>query len=162
MGINRVLVIAVVIVLAAGSRARGENIIPDELKTLLEKADKFELISLSPEYLKEKPVDGFHGWKVLGRTTVKDADARKTLLAAFEKGVAENKGEVARCFDPRHGIRATHGDKTVDLVICFECYQVKVFAGDDLKTDFLVTRSPQPAFDKVLTDAKVPLPPGRK
>jgi hypothetical protein len=150
--------------LAAGSLATAaeKNKIPDDIQSILEKADKFELISLDPEYQKEKPADGFHGWKVLGRTTVKEADVRKTLLAAFEKGVEENKGEVARCFDPRHGIRATRGDKTVDLVICFECYQVKAFAGEGDLKGFLVTGSPQPAFDKVLTDAKVPLPKQRK
>jgi hypothetical protein len=39
---------------------------------------------------------------------------------------------------------------------------VKVFAGDRAH-DFLTTRSPQPAFDQVLKDAKVPLPePARK
>jgi hypothetical protein len=161
MFIARVLVLAFLIPLAAGSRAKAENKIPDDIQTILEKADKFELISLDPEHLKDKPADGFHGWKVLGRTTVKDADVRKTLLAAFEKGVEENKGEVARCFDPRHGIRATYGDKTVELVICFECFQVKAFGDGDLK-GFLVTGSPQPAFDKVLTDAKVPLPKQRK
>ncbi|HKA06571.1 MAG TPA: hypothetical protein VKD71_04890 [Gemmataceae bacterium] len=158
----RVLVLASFVALAAGSHANAENKISDDLKTILEKADKFELLSLNPEYLKEKPADGFHGWGVLGRTTVKDADVQKTLLAALEKGVEENKGEVARCFNPRHGIRVTHGDKTADFVICFECYQVKAFVGEEGKKDFLVTRSPQPAFDKVLTDAKVPLPPARK
>jgi len=160
----RVLVIAMLAPLAAGALASAaeKNQIPDDLKTILEKADKFELLSLEPEHLKEKPADGFHGWKVLGRTTVKDAETRKTLLAAFEKGVEENKGEVARCFDPRHGIRATHGDKTVELVICFECYQVKAFAGEGALKGFLVTGSPQPAFDKVLTDAKVPLAKKRK
>src|SRR5262245_63891052 len=98
MSIKRVFVIAVVVMLAAGTRARAENKVPDDLKTVLEKADKFELFSLDPAPSKEKPADAFHGWKVLGQTTVKDAEARKTLLAAFEKGVAENKGEVARCF----------------------------------------------------------------
>jgi hypothetical protein len=162
MRFHRAIVVAMLAPFATGTLAGAENKIPDDVKTILEKADKFELLSLDPEYLKEKPADGFHGWKVLGRTTVKDADARKTLLAAFEKGVEENKGEVARCFDPRHGIRATRGDKTVDLVICFECYQVKVFAGEGERKDFLVTGSPQPTFDKVLTDAKVPLPKKRK
>jgi hypothetical protein len=159
------VVLALVVLFAAGRAARAEdkgNKIPDDLRALLEKADQFELLSLSPEEPKEKPKDGFHGWRVLGQTTVKDAETRNKLLAALEKGVAENKGEVARCFNPRHGIRVTHDGKTADLVICFECLQVKAFAGDR-GHDFLVTRSPQPTFDAVLKEAKVPLPePARK
>ena len=158
MCFHRAMIVGLLVPLAASPVAGAENKIPDDLKTMLEKADKFELLSLNPEHLKEKPADGFHGWAVLGRTTVKDADVRKTLLEAFEKGVKENEGIVARCFNPRHGIRVTHDGKTADFVICFECYQVKAFVGDRDAKDFLVTGSPQPAFDKVLTDAKVPLP----
>ena len=39
--------------------ADKENKIPDELQAILEKAEKFDLLSLSPEYLQEKPKDGF-------------------------------------------------------------------------------------------------------
>ena len=149
-------------VFPAAWAADKENKIPDDLRAALEKADQFELLSLSPDEPKEKPKDGFHGWQVLGKTTVQDAETRKRLLAALEKGVADNKGVVARCFNPRHGIRVTHEGKTADFVICFECFQVKAFAGDK-PASFLVTDSPQPAFDQVLKDAKVPLPaPARK
>src|SRR5262249_35300364 len=122
---------------------------------------EWELYSLDPSRLTEPPKDGFHGWKVLGKTTVKDADTRKTLLAALEKGAKDNDGKVAGCFNPRHGIRVKAGDKTIDLVICFECFSASVFTGDEKSGSFLTTGSPQPALDKVLTDAKVPLPKGR-
>jgi hypothetical protein len=149
-------------VFPAGWANDKENKIPDDLRAMLEKADQLELLSLDPDETKEKPKDAFHGWRVLGQTTVKDAETRKKLVAALQKGVAENDGTVARCFNPRHGIRVTRDGKTADFVICFECYQVKAFAGDK-PHQFLVTRSPQPAFDQVLMDAKVPLPePARK
>ena len=153
-----VLTLLALFALSPAARAEDkENKIPDDLQALLEKADQFELLSLSPEEPKEKPKDGFHGWQVLGKTSVKDAETRKKLVAALQKGVAENDGTVARCFNPRHGIRVTQDGKTADFVICFECYQVKAFAADK-PASFLVTRSPQPAFDAVLTEAKVPLP----
>ena len=148
---------AVCVLAVAVGRSHGDEI-PADAKTALEKATEWELYSLDPEHQKDPPKDGFHGWKVLGKTTVKDADTRKTLLAALDKGAKDNDGTVARCFDPRHGIRVKAGDQTIDLVICFECYQVKTFMGDKLGRGFLTTRSPQPALDKVLTDAKVPLP----
>jgi hypothetical protein len=140
----------------AGSAPAGE--FPADIKTALEKADTWELYSLDPQFHKDPPKEAFHGFGVLGKTTVKDAAARKKMLAAMEKGAKDNGGEVAACFNPRHGIRIKSGDKTLDLVICFECAQVKDFTGDKEGHGYLTTRSPQPTLDKVLTDAKVPLP----
>ena len=48
----------------------------------------------------------------------------------FKKGAAEQDQNVkAGCFRPRHGIRVTLDGKTSDFVICFECWQVKVYEG---------------------------------
>jgi hypothetical protein len=134
-----------------------DNKIPDEARAILEKAEQIELLSLDPARSEEKPKDDFHGWKVLGKAVVKDAEVRKKLVAAFKKGVEENKGEVADCFNPRHGIRATHDGKTADFVICFECFQSRVYVGDKKLDGFLNTDSPEAVFDKVLKDEKVPL-----
>jgi hypothetical protein len=119
-------------------------------------ATEIELYSLDPSVRGQQ--DGFHGWKILGKTTIKEAATRKALADAFKKGVAENKGEVAACFNPRHGIRVKHDGKTVDLVICFQCYSFQHFVDDKQGKGGLVTASPQPVFNKVLTNAKVPLP----
>jgi hypothetical protein len=142
---------------AATSAAERVNKIPDDLRTILEKADQLELLSLSPDHNQRKPKGGFHSWKILGRTTVKDAETRKKLVASFKKGVEENKGKFAKCFNPRHGIRVTHDGKTADFIICFECSQVWVFVGDKREKDILITRSPESAFDRVLKEANVPL-----
>jgi hypothetical protein len=144
--------------LACGLAVSAPDAIPEGPRGALEKAGQIELYSLDPDRGEEKPKDGFHGWKVLGQTTVKNADTLKALVAAFKKGVAENDGIVAGCFNPRHGIRVTHDGKTFDFVICFECYQVEVYIDGKKVKGFLVTRSPQKAFDKVLKDAGVPLP----
>jgi hypothetical protein len=146
----------IVLLPAAASRAADA----ETPVTYLEKAGEIELYSLDPSERGVK--DGFHGWKVLGKTTVKDAETVKKLAAAFKKGVEENKGIAAACFNPRHGIRLTHDGKTVDLVICFECYSVQEFVADKQGKGCLVTRSPQPAFDKVLKDAGVALPNSEK
>ena len=105
--------------------AKIYNKIPDDLQTMLEKAEQFELLSISPYPPKEKPADAFHGWEVLGKTTVKDAEVRKKLVAAFKKGVEANAGITADCFSPRHGIRVTRDGKTADFVICFECRRLR-------------------------------------
>jgi hypothetical protein len=116
------------------------------------------LYSLDPDPGKNPAENGFHGWKVLGKTAVKDADVRQKLVAALEKAAADNDGMAAGCFNPRHGIRVTHGDKTLDFVICFQCFQVEVYAGDQRAKGFLITDAPKTVFNKVLEEAKVPLP----
>jgi hypothetical protein len=145
------------------SARAADNKLPAAAQAILDKAEQFELLSLNPTPLDKDAVkkekDAFRGYKVLGRTTVKDADTRKALLAALGKGIAEAPDRAAFCFSPRHGIRATHDGKTVDLVICFECFATLVYAGDKGDQGPRVTGAPQEAFDKVLTAAKVPLPP---
>ena len=127
----------------------------ERLAAVVEKAADFDLYSLEPGVEDEK--DGFHGYKVLGKVAVKDDATRKALAAAFRKAVEEKGLAPARCFIPRHGIRVQQDGNTVDLVICFECFQVKDFVGDRKGTGCLIGRSAQPAFDKVLKDAGVPL-----
>lgn len=46
-----------------------------EVQAILEKADSFELISIQP-HDHENATDTFRGWKVLGRTTVREANAK--------------------------------------------------------------------------------------
>ena len=142
-----------------------ENRLSAEAKAVLDKAEQFELLSLDPAVEGVKGKEGFHGWKILGKTAVKDATIRKQIVTALDKGIAESDGNGAKCFDPRHGIRAQRDGKTVDLVICFECGWVYVFHGDKEERQgvAVTTGKPQAVFDKVLKDADVPLPkPAKK
>jgi hypothetical protein len=142
----------------AGVAADEKNKLPNEARAILERAEQFELLSLEPKKDDKAPKDAFHGWKVLGRTAVKDAESRKKLVAALLKGVEDaSEKDAARCFIPRHGIRATHAGKTADFVICFECSYVEVLVGGKKLEGAFVKPSPQPTFDKVLRDAKIPL-----
>jgi hypothetical protein len=139
------------------------NRIPDVVERQLDKADGFELYSLEPGQQLDKdgkviePKDGFHGYRVLGKTEVK-LDDRKKLADALRLGVEDNSGAVAGCFIPRHGVRLTDDKKTVELVICFQCLSVQVFVDGKKSDGFLVTHEPQAAFDAVLKAAGVKLP----
>ncbi len=136
----------------------SNNRVPKAAKAALQEGDRVELFSLDPPRLEEKPPDHFHGWRVLGKTLIKDAAVRKTLVGAFLQGVEDSDGAVAGCFNPRHGIRVAHKGRITDFVICFECLSVKVHTGDEKEGGFLIADSPQGAFNKILADAKVPLP----
>jgi hypothetical protein len=105
----------------------------------------------------DPPPDHFHGWRVLGRTTITDQATQRKLNEALRAGARENSGAAAACFNPRHGVHVTRADKTYDLVICFECLQVQAFEAGQRTEGFLVSESPQPVFDEVLRAAGVPL-----
>ena len=152
------LSIPVALVVGLSAQVAGqENKIPDRAREILEKASQFELLSIGHGLSQKKPAEDFHEWPVIGKTTVEDSNTRNRLVAALEKAVEENKGDSMKCFNPRHGIRATHDGKTADFLICFECFQVMVYVAGEKEQRFLITASPAPVFNQTLQHAKVPL-----
>lgn len=151
--------LAALLCLALGTTTTSGNDLPKTVREAFEKAGEFELYSLDPDRGEgdQKGPDAFHGWAVLGKTTVK-GDRVAVVRDAVEKGRKESDGSVAGCFLPRHGLRFTHEKKTYDLVLCFECLSVQVFEGDTALRGFLTSSSPLKTLNKVLSDAKVPLP----
>lgn len=140
--------------------ARADKI-PDAVKAVLDKATEIELYSLDWRKPEEKPKEDFQGYVILGKTTVKDEETRKKIVAALAKGAEESKGTVL-CFMPRHGLRAVHDGKKIDLVICVACLQTRVYIDDKKDEGYLTSASPKSMLDKILEDAKVPLAPKKK
>ena len=137
----------------------SSNEVPPFVLQTLQGSGTYELLSLDPNGLGKDQMspDAFHGFRVLGRTTVTDKETRQALNDALQLGAKENQGAVAACFNPRHGLHVISRGQVVDLVICFECAQVQAYNGGGERNNFLVAASPQPVFDEVLTAAKVPL-----
>jgi hypothetical protein len=133
--------------------------LPAEAATVLDKADEITLYSLNPDKKAKKEGEGLRGWEVLGQTTLTGED-KKAIVKALNKAIAASDGSVAGCFNPRHGIKATHGGKTVELVICFECLSISGWT-DGEKFSVLTSRQAEEAFNKILTDKGVKLPKGR-
>jgi hypothetical protein len=138
------------------------NRLPSSAKSILEKADKIELISLdpgNPERDERPPKGDYFGWKELGRTTIDDPEILRNVVSTVEKGF-EVGGRAAACFWPRHALHVSHKGKTVDILICFHCSQVAVYVdGKQVDPYLTISLSPQPVLDKLLIDAKVPLAP---
>ncbi|WP_425613916.1 hypothetical protein NA78x_003761 [Anatilimnocola sp. NA78] len=133
--------------------------IPEPADSALTDAESMVLYSLDPDFRakgsKDRPQ--FCGWSVLGKTAIRDASVREELVATLREATANNPGLVAACFNPRHGLRLVKGDKTVDLVICFECFSAQIFVDDKPVGGFLTTHSPRAAFDAPLTAAGIPI-----
>jgi hypothetical protein len=95
---------------------------------------------------------------VLGKVDITALDARKDLTAALNDAIAKSDGSVAKCFEPRHAIRAVVNGRTIDYLICFECMQVMIDAGG-LQKYVPITRDARETFNRYLTDAGIPLAP---
>jgi hypothetical protein len=139
-------------------RDAGIKLSPSSIRAAFEKASQVELYSLDPIFPEKEADKAFHGWKVLGKLTIKDEKPRKLLAAAVDKGFKEGK-EKKDCFQPRHGIRIVSEFQTIDLVICFQCYKTQIVVAENDGVDVSIANSPQPALDKLLTDAGIKLAP---
>jgi hypothetical protein len=118
----------------------------DATVALLEQADQFELLVLSPKPIRAE--NAFHGYKVLGAAKIAQPDTRRRLISALMQSMRESDGTVAQCFNPRHGIRATRHGKRADLVICFECLSFRLYG--DSQGAFEITHTPEVLFEEVL------------
>ncbi|WP_417378291.1 hypothetical protein [Gimesia sp.] len=133
--------------------------LPKEAAAVLQEAPEWELFSLDPGI--EENLDNtsrFHGWKILGSTQITDVTTRENLLQSLEASIAANPGMAALCFAPRHGIRVKYKEQQHDFVICFECYRAIRYSDNEQREGFNPTDAPVAAFNRVLTEAKVPLP----
>ncbi len=129
----------------------------NELRNTLEHAEMFTLFSLDPDRdVQAKPKEEFKGYRQLGKTQVPAGSDRTNLLAVLYDGIA-NGNAIAQCFNPRHGIRATQGSNTVELLICFECGQIYTFSNRGSNQMFATSAKPAAAFNSYLKKAKVSL-----
>jgi hypothetical protein len=129
---------------------------------LLERAEKFELLSLSPadDPNRPKAAERFHGWDVLGKKTITNPDLCNRLAAALRTGVnhSDTSGKPG-CFNPRHGINFVHQGDSIDLVICFECGLVIVYTNATDASGFKITDSPQSTFNDALREVGLKVAP---
>ena len=102
--------------------------------------------------------ENFHQYPILGKIEIQSQKERADLLSALYKGIEGAQG-FAPCFYPRHGISATLGNDTVDLVICFECENIEIHTkhGEDFVA---VVDSAQPTFNRAVAKARLPVTGG--
>lgn len=127
----------------------------------LQSAEKFTLFSIDGrrEPGTVKAIETFQGYPVLGQVEITDADVRRKLIAAFQDARARRPQLGAKCFWPRHGIRAVQSGRTIEYVICFECFRFSEFVDGAIVRHDLLSGSAQLTFDKPLTDAGIPITP---
>jgi hypothetical protein len=120
---------------------------------IFKNGEKVVLYSLEPQRKNTLTVkDSFRDYQVLGQVEVVDANLRSTLKSALIEGMNQN-AIVAKCFNPRHGLRVSWGLKTIDLVICFECNSLEVYSPKQVSV-LSVSNSAEPLFDRILRSAR--------
>jgi hypothetical protein len=131
---------------------RKENALSPDVRKILDKADRFVLLSLDPKATAKQEHKAwdevFHDYRVRRKLEIRTQETRDQLLGALYKGIADSHGMVAMCFNPRHGIRASMGSENVDLLICFECMSIQIYGKTD--GEVLTTGSPATIFNRVL------------
>jgi hypothetical protein len=102
-----------------------------------------------------------HGYPVLGRVAISDAGRQREVLAKVHEAIRGGPEQAARCFNPRHVVRVVKDGTTTDLVICFECWQYRVYhdGQEEAPKERTISPDAQPYFDTILTEAGVPLAP---
>lgn len=110
------------------SSAQLKRFFPANTRNVFERSTTWTLFSIEPRE-REESKDAFHGHKILRQMAVKDAATRARLQKALYGAVA-NSGDVASCFNPHHGLRATLENQTVDLVVCFSCGTSYFYIGE--------------------------------
>ncbi|MHC5537639.1 hypothetical protein ACYOEI_05345 [Singulisphaera rosea] len=103
-------------------------------------------------------VETFHGYPVLGKVEIASAERRSEVIQALRRSTQDLDHGFARCFWPRHALRAERDGKAVDYVICFQCSWIKVFQGDEV-TDIVTNKDPQELLNGYLKEAAIPIVP---
>lgn len=128
-----------------------------ELEKVIRGAERIEVFSLHPYPELDasgKMIDHgegrqLHQWRILGKGEVVDAAEKDQLAVSLGAGIRANDGNAALCFSPRHAMRCFTGEKHTDIIICFECWQLRV-GNEGEKYDLLLTTGePAAEFDRV-------------
>ncbi len=100
---------------------------PEDSFEIFSRGKNVTLYSLKPD----RKIGGneiFHGFTVLKKTKIDSSNKQFLLKRSLTNGMIGSQG--AACFNPRHGLRIVDGEKTVDLVICFECGNFETYYED--------------------------------
>ena len=97
----------------------------------------------------------FHEWPILGQTVLNRSQDRETVTDSLRRA-ARGAWDMAACFNPRHGIRATDSTGTYDVLLCFECGQAAIYYPDG-QTKWIPIHGSSDTLNQLLTAAHVPI-----
>ena len=129
---------------------------PGDLWSLVEAADKMTLYSLDDSPTRSRTAKTFHGYPVLGRVVIDEAEFPK-VIESLRRGIY-GKSRPMRCWEPHHGIRVHSGKKIVDILLCFICEVMQHFSSARSRRHVWgqVGLAPRGILNRLLKKARVP------
>lgn len=142
---------------AQGNKSQmEEQRFSEEMREILSNPDSFTLYSVLPVWTDDKTKgELFRNHQVLGRVKIKNAGDQRKLVVVLDKALTQGREffSMPKCFDPRHGIRATKGTNELDLLVCFECTGIHAYLNQGTNQDYIfysITAEPKNAFNEAL------------
>lgn len=117
--------------IAAALSSAACSVLPPKAGDVARHAEAFEILALNPRG--DAPVgeaESFFGHPITARAKVTDPAAQQRIMDIVEKGMGQWATE-AKCFNPRHGIRAVRGGDKVEIAICYECKNAEISVGGE-------------------------------
>jgi hypothetical protein len=114
----------------------------------------------APEYIPPagvKVTEHFHDYPVLGKVEITDPQQRQRIVAALKEGL--RKGDISKCFCPRHAVRAVEKGHTFEYLICFQCNDFAELIDGNRKRSGPVGDGVKSVFDQPLRDAGILIAP---
>ena len=106
---------------------------------------------------KKNGVEVLRGYPIRGRAVVSEKKEVEEIVRSLIMGIRASDGSVSSCFIPHHGLTIERGEKKLDLVICFTCFEGLAF-GAYTSNQYLVTDTPLAVFNTALKRHSLPLP----
>lgn len=100
-----------------------------------------------------------HDYPLLGKVVITDPARRREVLRAVDADIRTGHPRQAKCFWPRHVVRAVKDGHTVDVVICFECHTYEAYTDGRDRAGGTIGSGSKPLLNRLLTEAGVPLAP---
>ena len=96
----------------------------------------------------------FHGVGILGKATINQKDGL-ALISALAAAARNKTTSPDLCFNPGFGLSVREGDGTKDLLICFDCGQMRPF-GFNSDMGIPITDQPLTMFIEAAKHANLP------
>jgi len=138
----------------AGSVDAAKTLPPEAAKAL-HAARQVELYSLEPWFDDDTKEAKWHGYVLLGHTTLA-ADEAKQAVAQVDAAITAAAKKQASCVEPRQALSVESEGHKYDFLLSYDCHSLEVY-GDDKKLATLAAAGSPAALNKLLAQAKVPL-----
>lgn len=145
-----------------------KNVLSQQTLWIVEKPDSFVLLSLGPDTETQnwaagitnaspsKPKPEMLGrCEILGSIAITNRNEQQELISSLQKSLQLSAGKRYACFNPHHALRMKRGDKSADLIICFDC--VAMHENSPQQRILWIDRSQRTNFDAALIRHGLPI-----